>query len=89
MQGLTEELHKLGTMIIAKTLEHMDHDLCKSSKRKENWNVEKHVSKNLVTSLGNVTFNKTLFCKFVTLLEVKQTKNSGMKYMLIWMLFMI
>ena len=63
VQGLTEELHKLGTMIIAETLEHMDQDLCKSSKRKENWNVEKHVSKNLVTSLGNVTFNKTLFCK--------------------------
>lgn len=63
VEGLTEELHKLGVMIIQETLEHMNQDICDSHKRKIKWNIEKHVQKSLVTSLGNVQFKKTLFCR--------------------------
>ena len=58
---LTEELHKLGIEMIKETLEQMDEMLQKSGKRKQKWVVESHVSKKLTTSLGDVTFNKTLF----------------------------
>lgn len=60
--GITDELHKLGLEMIKESLEAMDMMLRKSALRREKWVVEKHSSKQLTTSLGDITFNKTLFC---------------------------
>lgn len=60
--GLTDELHKLGLEMIKESLEYMDMMLQKSALRREKWVVETHSKKQLTTSLGDVTFNKTLFC---------------------------
>ena len=59
--GLTEELHKLGLRMIQESLESMDRMLQKSPVRLNHWVVEAHESKQLITSLGAVTFRKTLF----------------------------
>lgn len=59
--GLTEELHKLGVIMIQESLELMNQMLRESGKRLQNWVVEKTVTKQLVTSLGMVEFSKTLF----------------------------
>ena len=59
--GLTEELHNLGLRMIQESLEEMNRMLRKSSKRLQHWVVESHDTKQLLTSLGTVTFKKTLF----------------------------
>lgn len=59
--GITEELHKIGLRMIQESLESMDEMLQNSPIRKRHWVVESHTSKQLITSLGSVTFNKTLF----------------------------
>lgn len=59
--GLTEELHKLSLRMIQESLESMDRMLQKSPVRLKHWVVEAHESKQLITSLGAVTFRKTLF----------------------------
>lgn len=59
--GITNELHKLGLVMIKESLELMDQMLQKSPIRKKNWLVEAHSTKQLITSLGTVTFKKTLF----------------------------
>ena len=59
--GITEELHKLGLMMIEESLEEMNQVLIDSGVRKRNWIIEKHSSKKLITSLGTVSFKKTLF----------------------------
>lgn len=59
--GLTEELHNLGLRMIEESLESMNEMLRKSQKRLQHWVVESHETKQLVTSLGTVTFKKTLF----------------------------
>lgn len=59
--GLTEELHGLGIRMIQESLESMDKMLDESPIRLKHWVVESHTSKQLVTSLGAVTFRKTLF----------------------------
>ena len=64
--GLTEELHKLGLRMIQESLEEMNRMLRKSQKRLQNWNVESHEKKQLITSLGTVTFEKTLFTNKAT-----------------------
>lgn len=61
VMGLTEELHKLGLEMIRETLESMDEMLRKSPVRKKNWVIESSTSKQLLTYLGEVTFDKTLF----------------------------
>lgn len=58
---MTEELHKLGLEMIRETLESMDEMLRKSPVRKKNWVIESSTSKQLLTYLGEVTFDKTLF----------------------------
>lgn len=58
---LTEELHKLGLRMIQETLEDMDEMLNDSIIRKKKWVVDRHESKQLITSLGTVNFKKTLF----------------------------
>lgn len=59
--GLTEELHNLGLRMIQGSLEEMNGMLRKSQKRLQHWVVESHETKQLITSLGTVTFKKTLF----------------------------
>ena len=59
--GLTEELHNIGLKMIQESLEEMDRMLRKSQKRLQHWVVESHETKQLITSLGTVTFEKTLF----------------------------
>ena len=59
--GLTEELHRLGLIMIQEALEEMDQMLQKSGVRRKSWTVESHISKTLTTSLGDVNFKKTLF----------------------------
>ncbi len=59
--GLTDELHNLGLKMIQESLEEMNQMLRKSSKRLQHWVVESHDTKQLITSLGTVTFEKTLF----------------------------
>lgn len=58
---ITEELHKVGIRMIQETLEDMDEMLNKSVIRKKKWVVDRHESKQLITSLGTVNFQKTLF----------------------------
>ena len=59
--GLTDELHNLGLRMIQESLEEMNQMLRKSPKRLQHWVVESHDIKQLITSLGTVTFEKTLF----------------------------
>lgn len=59
--GLTEELQNLGLRMIQESLEEMNTMLRKSKKRLQHWVVESNETKQLITSLGTVTFKKTLF----------------------------
>lgn len=59
--SLTEELHGIGLRMIQESLEEMNGMLRKSPKRLQHWVVESHDTKQLITSLGAVTFKKTLF----------------------------
>lgn len=61
IMSMTEELHKFGLEMIRESLETMDELLCKSTLRKQKWVIEAHSHKQLITSLGNVRFRKTLF----------------------------
>jgi hypothetical protein len=58
---LTDELHKLGIVMIKESLESMDQMLQESPVRRKKWVVEAHSHKQLTTSLGDVRFSKTLF----------------------------
>ena len=71
--GITKELHKVGLLMIKESLETMNQLLKESGKRQASWVVEKDQEKSLITSLGTVTFTKTLFTH-------KQTGE--MKYLL-------
>lgn len=61
VRGITEELHKIGLLMLQESLESMNQLLKESGKRKSAWVVEKDSRKQLVTSLGTVHFTKTLF----------------------------
>ena len=61
VRGITEELHRVGILLIKETLEAMDKMICASGKRLFEWVVEQHNTKHLLTSLGDVSFRKTLF----------------------------
>jgi len=59
---LKAALNKLGVEFIKETLEMMDEAIKKSAKRKMNWHVEKsNCHKDLITTLGTVSFTKTLY----------------------------
>ncbi|MDO4651118.1 MAG: ISLre2 family transposase, partial [Eubacteriales bacterium] len=58
---IKNELHELGIIIIKESLENMNQMLIDSPVRKNNWSVESHTVKSLITSLGTVRFRKTLF----------------------------
>lgn len=66
--GITNVLCKLGTEMLRESLEAMDQMLSESSFRRKSWSIEAHHWKTLTTSLGDVTFKKTLFLN-------KQTKE--------------
>ena len=59
--GISDELHRIGQILIQETLEEMDRILYNSGKRKQNWVVERHEKKHLLTVLGDVYFKKTYF----------------------------
>jgi len=59
--GIQDNVIKLGLDIIKETLENCDDMIRKSGKRKQNWQIIKKDEKKLVTSLGPVCFEKTLF----------------------------
>ena len=67
---LTDELHNLGLKMIQESLEGMNEMLRKSQKRLQHWVVESHDTKQLITSLGTVTFKKTLFTNKETKLQL-------------------
>ena len=51
----------------------MDRSICESGFRKEEWKIEAHSKKQLLTHLGNVVFHKTLFenkAKYETIMAV-------------------
>ena len=58
---ITEELHKTGIRMIEETLEYLDEMLKESEVRKRSWVVDRHETKQLITSLGSVTYSKTMF----------------------------
>ena len=61
--NLTEELHKVGIQMIEETLGYLDQMLNESEARKLSWVVDRHETKQLITSLGSVNYSKTLFKK--------------------------
>lgn len=64
VEGITNELHLVGVMLIQDALEKMDQMIRESGKRKLDWVIErqpKEPNKKLTTSLGTVNFKKTLF----------------------------
>lgn len=79
IEELKETLNKLGVEIIRETLEGMDLAIKNSEKRKINWHVEKKdCKKNLITTLGTVSFMKTLY--------VSKEKNDQGKHEMCYLL---
>ncbi|MBB2182432.1 ISLre2 family transposase [Lachnospiraceae bacterium MD1] len=64
--GIQDNIIKLGLDIIKETLESCDETLRNSGKRKKDWQIVKKDEKTLITSLGKVCFEKTLFKNKVT-----------------------
>lgn len=71
--GIREEVVSLGLSVIQETLEDMDNEIRSSNKRKEKWSIVRKDEKQLKTSLGDITFKKTLF---------KNKKDNRTKYLL-------
>lgn len=59
--GVQENVIQLGLNIIKETLEDSDEMIRNSVKRRQNWHIVKKDEKKLITSLGTVSFKKTLF----------------------------
>lgn len=59
--GIRDQVIELGLNIIRETLEDCDQMLRESYKRRLDWQIVKQDKKSLITSLGDVEFNKTLF----------------------------
>ena len=59
--GITEGVTNLGLSIIAETLEEMDEEIRMSAFRKQKWSIVKRDETTLLTSLGTITYQKTLF----------------------------
>ena len=52
---------QLGLNIIKEQFESLDEAICRSASRKKHWAVVKHDEKTITTSIGDLTFRKTLF----------------------------
>lgn len=61
VRRVTEELHKTGIRMIEETLGYLDEMLNESEVRKMSWVVDRHETKQLITSLGSVNYPKTMF----------------------------
>ena len=61
VKKITEELHKTGIKMIEETLGYLDEMLNESEVRKMSWVVDRHETKQLLTSLGSVNYFKTMF----------------------------
>ena len=61
VRGVKGEIVNIGCMLIQETFEGMDQMICDSGKRTVDWTVERHDTKHLLTSLGEITYRKTLF----------------------------
>lgn len=59
--SLSEVLQQLGVDIMRAFFESINEWLCNSSRRKDRFYIEQHGTKQLITSLGAVDFEKTLF----------------------------
>ena len=59
--GIVEEGNRFLLRMIQETLESMNQMIIGSPLRKRHWDIECHSSKQLTTSIGDVTFTKTLF----------------------------
>lgn len=61
VMGIAEEGNRFLLRIIQETLESMNQMIIESPLRKRHWNIECHSEKQMTTSIGDVTFTKTLF----------------------------
>ena len=71
--GVTDSVIQLGLDIIAETFESMDEELRESGFRKLNWVISRRDKTSLMTSLGTVKYQKTLF---------KNKKTGACEYLL-------
>jgi hypothetical protein len=68
VSGVTEVVLQLGLDILSETFGDMDECLRDSGLRKRHWHIVKRDETTLLTSLGNITYKKTLF-------QQKETKE--------------
>ena len=61
VDGVQENVLQLGLNIIKEQFEALDEAICRSESRKKNWEIVKHDEKTITTSIGDLTFRKTLF----------------------------
>ena len=59
--GVQDNVLQLGLGIIKEQFEALDEALCRSGNRRKNWEIVKHDEKAMTTSIGDLTFTKTLF----------------------------
>lgn len=64
--GVTEEIHKLGRNIIKEEWESYDELLRKRKDIRKNWNIVKKDDITRTTSLGDITYSRTLFVNKIT-----------------------
>ncbi len=76
---LKKTVNKLGVEFVKETLEIIDESIKNHAKRKMNWHIEKsNCHKDLITTLGTVSFNKILY--------VSKEKNEEEKHDMCYLL---
>lgn len=58
---IDDEIHKFGIMLVKETLEEIDDEIRRSGYRKQKWVIDKKFSRELVTSIGTVCYQRTHF----------------------------
>lgn len=61
VDGIQENVLRFGLNIIKEQFEALDEAICRNELRKKNWEIVKHDEKTITTSIGDLTFRKTLF----------------------------
>ena len=61
IQGVTESVLTFARCLLAEELESYDSFLCKDKRHRPEWKVVKKASSTLLTSLGSISYHKTLF----------------------------
>jgi len=59
--GLEKDLFELGRNILTEVLEDIDESLRKSGSRKKNWEIVRKDKTTILTSFGDITYNRTYF----------------------------